>query len=315
MRFVNADPLVSIVMPTWNRLPLVEEAVRSVIGQTYRHWELIVVDDDSTDGTAEHLIALGDSRIRVLSAPHVGHIGQLRNRGVAAGSGEVIAFLDSDDVWMPRKLEVQLKALRESDAGWCYSSFEMMEADGRTRPLPADKIHLVSGSIVREMLTLRVSMQTPTVVVKRDVFEAAGRFSEDPRLVLGEDYELYLRFALRARAVAVPEVLARIREHKGRTTAREHDPYQIKPLIYELFIASGPDAINKRLARHLLARSLADAAAHELSSGRLGRAAVLLARSARNGAGVMDWSRALGRGIRDGILRRRARSGRRMKLL
>src|SRR5262245_14928653 len=118
-------------MPTWNRLPFVEEAARSVIAQTYPHWELIVIDDGSTDGTAERLAARDDARIRVLPAAQVAHSAQLRNRGVGAGSGELIAFLDSDDGWMPRKLEVQLNALRESDAGWCYSSFALMEVDGR----------------------------------------------------------------------------------------------------------------------------------------------------------------------------------------
>jgi glycosyltransferase involved in cell wall biosynthesis len=296
-------------------MPFVEEAAKTVIAQTYRHWELIVVDDGSTDGTAERLNALNDTRIRVFSSPHAGHIGCLRNHGIALGTGELVAFIDSDDLWVPRKLEVQLTALRESDAGWCYSSFEMMDVDGCPKPLAADKIHLVSGSIVREMLTLRASIKTPTVVIKREVFEAAGRFSEDPRLVLGEDYELYMRCALRAPAVAIPEVLARIREHKGRTTATEHDPYQLKPLIYELFIASGPDAMNARLARQLLARSLADSAAHQLSTGRLGRAAALFARSARQGADVLHWSRALARGIRDGILRHDARSSHRIELL
>jgi glycosyltransferase involved in cell wall biosynthesis len=301
---MNDGPLVSVVMPTWNRLPFVEEAARSVIAQTYRHWELIVIDDGSTDGTVECLNALKDPRIRVLSSPHVGRIGPLRNRGAAAGKGELIAFLDSDDLWMPYKLEVQIRAIRESGAGWCYSNFELMEADGRTIPLPAEKIQLVSGDIVRQMLTFSVSVKTPTVVVKRVVFESAGRFSEDARLVLGEDYELYMRFALRAHAVAVPEVLARIREHRGRTTALGQDPYQIKPLVYELFIASGPDASYVRLARRLLARSLADAGAHQLSAGKLNHAAVLFGRSARHGVDIRDWARALVRGIRDGLFRR-----------
>ena len=127
-------------MPTWNRLPFVEEAAKTVIAQTYPHWEMIVVDDGSTDGTAERLDGLSDSRIRVLSSLHVGHIGRLRNRGIAAGSGEIVAFIDSDDLWVPRKLEVQLKALRNASAGWSYTSFEMMDVDGRARPLPADKI-------------------------------------------------------------------------------------------------------------------------------------------------------------------------------
>jgi glycosyltransferase involved in cell wall biosynthesis len=300
---LNESPLVSVVMPTWNRLPFVEEAARSVIAQTYRRWELVVIDDGSDDGTAERLNGLNDSRIKVLSSPHVGHIGQLRNRGVAAASGELIAFLDSDDVWMPRKLEVQLRAIRESGAGWCYSSFEMMDANGRPIPLPSDKIHLPSGDIVREMLTFWASVKTPTVVVKRDVFEAAGRFSQSPRLRVGEDYELYMRFALRSPAIAVAERLARIREHQGRTTAMgHHDPYELKQLIYEVFLASCTDTKYTRLARRLLARNLADAGAHRLSAGKLKLAAMLLGQSARHGVDVKYLARAFARGMRDRLL-------------
>jgi hypothetical protein len=291
-------------MPTWNRLAFVEEAARSVMAQTHRHWELIVIDDGSTDGTADRLRALKEPRIRVLPGAHMGHIGRLRNRGIAAGTGEIIAFLDSDDVWMPHKLEVQLEALRESGAGWCYSSFEMMDAEGHPIPLPGEKIQLASGNIVRQMLTFSVSVKTPTVIVKREVLEAAGGFSEDARLILGEDYELYMRFARHAHAAAVPEALARVREHRGRTTAMPYDPYQIKPLIYELFITSGADASHARLARRLLARSLADAGAHKLSAGELRPAARLFGRSLRHGVDAIHWARALARGIRDGVFRR-----------
>lgn len=302
---MNERPLVTVVMPTWNRLPFVEEAARSVIVQTYRHWELIVIDDGSTDGTAERLNALKDSRIRVLSSPHTGHLGQLRNRGVAAGSGELIAFLDSDDVWLPQKLDVQLRALRESDAGWCYSRFELMDADGRAIPMPVEKFHLLSGHIVRELLTFTPTVRTSTVVIQRHVFDAAGRYSEDQRLLTGGDYELYLRLALRAHAIAVSDELARYREHPGRTSLRRIDPYELMAVIYECFLACSTDARHARLARRLWTRCLADGAAQLLSAGKLGPALLLFGRSARHGANLSDWARALARGIRDGVLGRR----------
>src|SRR5262245_24174957 len=140
-------PLVTVVIPTWNRRDFVRETVKSVIAQTYPHWELIVVDDGSTDGTSEHLNALDEPRLRVLPAPHSGHLGQVRNRGAAAGSGELIAFLDSDDLWLPEKLALQVKALQASGAGWCYSRFDLMDVDGRAMPLDADYFRLLSGDI------------------------------------------------------------------------------------------------------------------------------------------------------------------------
>ena len=296
-------------MPTWNRLELLEEAVQSVLAQSYARFELVVVDDGSTDGTAEWIAAHADERVKVVASPHMGHIGRLRNIGVAAGSGELIAFLDSDDVWLPRKLELQVKALIESGAGWCYSRFEMMDVEGREIPIARDKFCLVSGNISRELLMLKPTVRTSTFMVRRDVFDASGRFSEDPRLKRGEDHELYFRLALLSKAVAITETLVRIRDHAGRTTVNGGNPHELMALIYELFLSRKPEKGLALLARRLRARALADDAAVKLAAGRFARAAELFGRSARDGAHVADWSRALARGVRDGVLRKRRKRG------
>jgi glycosyltransferase involved in cell wall biosynthesis len=303
---MTQDPLVTVVIPTWNRRAFVREAARSVIAQTYPHWELIVVDDGSTDGTLEDLNALGETRLRVLPSLHSGHLGQVRNRGAVAGSGALIAFLDSDDVWLPDKLALQVKALDESGAGWCYSRFELMDADGRAIPLDADYFRLLSGDIFKDLLLFRPTVQLSTLLVSRRVFEASGRFSEDERLYrLGEDYELYMRLALHAQAVALGDALARIRKHPGSTSAaRNPDSHELMARIYEVLLARGVDGSYSRLANRLWTRSLAYAGARQLSHGRLGRAAHLFGRSARHGAHGVDWTRALARGLWDGIFRR-----------
>lgn len=299
------DPLVTVVIPTWNRRALVAEAVKSVIAQTYPRWEIVVVDDGSTDGTAEHLDALGEARLRVLPSPRSGNLGRLRNRGAAAGSGEFIAFLDSDDHWLPQKLELQVKALKEAGAGWCYSRFELMDAACAPMPLDAAYFRLLSGDIFKELLAFRPTIAMPTVIVTRRAFEDSGGFSEDTRLEVGEDYELYMRLALHAHAVALDDVLARIRKHAGNTTAaRPSESHEVMARIYEVLLTRQLTAPHAILARRLWTRSLAYAGAHRLSAGEFGRAASLFGRSARHGASAKDWSRALARGITDGVLRR-----------
>ncbi len=115
-----APPQVSVVIPTWNRAALVREAVASVVAQSARDWELIVVDDGSDDDTVEQLGRVADPRLRVIGEKRCGNVARLRNLGVAAGTAPLIAFLDSDDLWLPPKLDRQLEAFRASPAaGWC----------------------------------------------------------------------------------------------------------------------------------------------------------------------------------------------------
>ena len=296
---VRETPLVTVVMPTWNRLSLVEEAVRSVVAQTYKHWELIVVDDGSTDGTAERVLALGESRIRVLRQSHSGNLGALRNCGAAAGSGELIAFLDSDDVWLPRKLEQQVRALAETQAGWGYARYEMMDAMGEAIPMAVGKFRAVSGRIVREVLTYQVTAPLTTLIVRRELFDAAGRFSEDMRLAAREDQDLNLRLALHGDAVAVPDLLARMRQHEGRTTRGMSDPHERSARVYEVFLAGNPPAEFVPLAQRCWTRELVNAGRQKLAVGQPARAARLFARSLLRGAELRSWGGALARGLGD----------------
>jgi len=115
----NSDrPLITVLIPTYNRRSLVQEAIASVIAQTYTSWELIVVDDGSNDGTVEAIRNIGDPRIDVVTLTHTGHIGNVFNAGAKKGKGEWLAFLGSDDIWMPRNLETQLEVLKKDNKRW-----------------------------------------------------------------------------------------------------------------------------------------------------------------------------------------------------
>src|ERR1051325_6471809 len=107
-------PVVSIVIPTYNRLDYLVEAIESVRSQTVGDWELVVVDDGSTDGSVARIEAMGDPRIIVVTRAHTGNRAALRNAGVARSRADWIAFLDSDDLWAPDKLATQLRAVADA---------------------------------------------------------------------------------------------------------------------------------------------------------------------------------------------------------
>ena len=206
------SPVVSIVLPTFNRLPLLREAVRSVLAQSYPKWELIIVDDGSTDGTIDWCRSIGDSRVRPVSAGPRHRPAVLRNLGVGHARGTWIAFLDSDDTWHPEKLARQLAARPSS---WSYTGFDVVDQQGRT--LPRQQVDLSpSEGIVADVLQFRAVVPCPTVLVLRSLFDSVNGFDES--LVFCEDYDLWLRLALESPPAAVHERLTTIRLHPDSYT-------------------------------------------------------------------------------------------------
>ena len=254
------NPLVTVVIPTYNRGALVQQAIASVIAQTYRNWELIIVDDGSDDGTREAIITMNDPRIKLLTIPHIGNIALLRNIGVEDGSGEWLAFLDSDDIWIPRKLEIQLFFLLQEGKRWGYGGFELMNDDMQTIPNKAGQFRPMSGWIIKEVLTTEASVTIGTLMLERTLFEEAGRFNQDAKLIFREDYELVLRLALKSEALAVPDLLVRIREHEGRATNGFQEAHDRTAAMYEHFLRCRPEKALAKIARRRMAGELAESA-------------------------------------------------------
>ena len=182
----SSTPLVSVVIPTYNRASLVREAVASVLAQSYRPLELIVVDDGSTDATGDSLALRPE--VRVLRQPHTGMPGQARNAGVRLARGEYLAFLDSDDLWLPHKLERQVAAATAA-GGAIWHARERWVRSGRVLSQRSQR-HRRSGDLFADSLRKCV-IGPSTALLRRAVFEQAGGFRED--LEIAEDYELWLR--------------------------------------------------------------------------------------------------------------------------
>ena len=191
--------LVSIIIPTYNRAATIADAVESALAQSYRPIEVIVVDDGSDDDTAAALTGYSD-RIKLVRQDNAGP-SAARNRGVAESSGEIIAFLDSDDIWLPDKIRKQVELMQEGGPGMncCVCNAEIRgmagEPAGTSFGLAGLASAVARGRWVNpaEVLAGGFLLFNQVVAVRRSAFEAVGGFRPELRLL--EDYELALRLA------------------------------------------------------------------------------------------------------------------------
>src|SRR5918995_143489 len=183
-------PLVSVVIPTYNRWPMIAEAVQSVLAQTFNAFELIVVDDGSTDSTAR-LLTSCDSRLKVFSQPQTG-VAAARNAGVAMSQGKYISFLDSDDLWAPAKLATQTDFMEgNSEVHICQT--EEIWIRGGMRVNPRSRHRKPTGDIFQRSLELCL-ISPSAVMMTKELFYLAGGFDES--FPVCEDYDLWLRIAV-----------------------------------------------------------------------------------------------------------------------
>jgi glycosyltransferase involved in cell wall biosynthesis len=191
MNRVAAKTQVSVIIPTYNRGWTIGEAVDSVLAQDYRDFELIVVDDGSADNTSQVLDAYRGT-IKVFRQENKG-VSAARNRGIAEASGRFIAFLDSDDLWLPQKLSTQVEFFNTTpDALICQTEEVWIRSGVRVNPKKRHK--KPSGMIFEPSLALCL-VSPSAVMIRRSLLEIVGNFDET--LPLCEDYDLWLRISCR----------------------------------------------------------------------------------------------------------------------
>ncbi len=280
------DPTVTVVIPTFNRLALLREAVESVKAQTYNDWELLVVDDGSTDHTVEYLQAEQDQRIDLIRSAHRGNIGAVRNLGVSHARGRFVAFLDSDDLWKPTKLERQITALQSRGAQWSYTGYEVVDESGQSlkRYMAAQP---KEATILYQLLTTDASATVCSVIVAKDLLDRCGGFS--PELAFRADHDLELRLANVACPAVVSEVLVTVRQHPGRTTRSLSDPFLASAMVYQKFVERGGNRKSMRIARRMMARHVTSSARLDLSRGRVEDAVIKLRNTIRPGWCSARW--------------------------
>ena len=227
MRQSLNKPLVSVIIPTYNRGWIVKEAIDSVFEQDFSDYELIVVDDGSDDNTPTILKAYG-KKIIVLHQTNKG-VSAARNHGIAAASGRLIAFLDSDDLWLPCKLSAQVKFFKDHPDAVINQTQERWIRSGV--PLnPKKRHHKFSGMIFERSLALCL-VSPSAVMIKKSLFGTVGIFDE--HLPACEDYDLWLRISCRypVHLIETALIIKRGGHDDQLSKAAGLDKYRIQSLV------------------------------------------------------------------------------------
>ncbi len=229
----SSKPLVSVIIPTYNRGWILTEAIDSVLAQDYKDFELIVVDDGSTDNTREILDSYGRDII-VLRQANQG-VSAARNRGLAEARGRLVAFLDSDDIWLPRKLLRQVDFFNSTPDAVINQTEEIWIRNGM-RVNPKNRHRKPSGMIFERSLGLCL-VSPSAVMIQKPLFDVVGAFDEN--LPACEDYDLWLRISCRypVHLIDTPLILKRGGHEDQLSKAPGLDRFRIQSL--EKIIASG----------------------------------------------------------------------------
>jgi len=302
-------------MPTFNRRQFLQPAIESVLNQSFANWELIIADDGSDTDTRSYLQRLSaPPRVKVVWLPHSGRPSVVRNAALREARGDYIAFLDSDDLWLPRKLEMQVASLvRHPQRKWSYTAFAVVDSAGQPKePLPDAKRSTPSGWIMEKMLKDEIVIALPSVVVARRSLEQVGPFDE--ALVMCEDDDLWVRLAAHSEIDGIDEPLTLIRRH-GQHGGDDVTAWRDRGRVFEKALGLTADPGVSSILRRLRAEMAAGLARSQAAAGmRIGVLSTVAA-SAHYSWRYRGWwlgvLRALGRAFTPAAMRSVVRSYRR----
>jgi glycosyltransferase involved in cell wall biosynthesis len=239
-------PLVSVITPAYNAERFIAETIDSVLAQTYTSWELIVVDDRSTDGTAALIESYADQRIRLVDGGGTGLPAAARNRGFAEARGDYVALLDHDDYWRPTKLERQMDVmLSRPEVGFVHTAADLLR-DGKMEPGRPDPEFAREDDMLARLLENNF-IYASSVLVRRELIEQHGGQDEDPGLRATPDYEHWLRLAPHTVFAYVPETLLVYRLHDSNVTANRAQVGVGIALAVEKTSRRNPELVGRKL--------------------------------------------------------------------
>lgn len=257
-------PRVSVIIPVYNGAATIDRALKSIFDQTFTDFEIVICDDGSTDDTPSVLAKYGD-KLRVVHQPNRG-FPAARNAAIAASQGELIALIDHDDEWFPRKLELSVAALQSNPgAALVYSDLVVVNEAGETShasPITPDTAH---APTMDEMLTRLWPIMPSTVVMRRDAFDRTGGFCES----LGQDLDFWPLIREQGSFIYLPDRLVRFTfgQLYPKVLRRDFGPEGFVDLIRSRYGARA-DGLVKNFIRHRV-RMIANAGAIEMSRGNM----------------------------------------------
>lgn len=246
-------PLISIIMPAYNVEKFIERTIKSIIAQTYKHWELIIIDDGSTDGTKKIIDTYLniDTRIKYVYQEN-GRQGKARNKGIENAQSDLIAFMDSDDMLLPEMLQEQFTLLKQTNADLVFSSVDYVDEDLHdlevNHGFSYNEIEGESGAEI--LLCGDNPIPIITVLARKASIIKAGMFPVSSQLQFGEEYSLWLRMLLNnSRFVRNDKNMAIYVMHPGQSSKNSGDKYlQVLQLIKDLPAPAG----FKKIQQHAL---------------------------------------------------------------
>lgn len=244
-------PLVSVIIPTFNAAKFVADAVRSVLNQTYYNIEIHVVDDGSTDNTREVINAFAsDARVQYHFKEN-GGVSSARNFGIRAARGQFIGLCDADDLWMPKKLELQISCFEgRPTLGVVYCRPFHVDVDNQ--PIETRQIKRYSG-LIAEQLVLGNFVTGSTSLIRKSCFTDVGDY--DVSLRTCEDYDLWLRISAKYEFLYLDEVTYRYRQWAGQVSVSSNEPqfYEDAIKVKKNFLKKNPELVSDSLRQEVWA--------------------------------------------------------------
>ncbi len=237
---LNADkaPKVTVVIPAYNAIGYIAETMETLLAQTYQDFEVVVVNDGSTDDTPQWVSKLSqkEPKVRLISQANKGLPGA-RNTGIKESRGEYIAILDADDLWESTKLQKQVDSLDSNpEAGLCYTWTALADDQGKaTGRVVASH---AEGNVWEQLTEMNIVCCGSTPMIRRHCFETVGFFSEDLRF--SEDWDMWLRIAAQYSFVVVKEPLIRYRQHLNNMSKKCPEMLETSRVLIERNFASAP---------------------------------------------------------------------------